>query len=87
MIRRRVGPKRQAITAEAASKPRTPITLASVVRFVEDNWLHGERLGGGSFDAGAGSIGDMFDFAGGGNNPPLTLDPATGTPANTPAAH
>ncbi len=32
------------------------ISQASVVRFIEDNWLHGERLGGGSFDASAGSI-------------------------------
>jgi phospholipase C len=40
----------------------TPISQASVVRFIEDNWLHGERLGGGSFDASAGSIMDMFDF-------------------------
>ena len=38
------------------------ISQASVVRFIEDNWLHGERLGGGSFDATAGSIMDMFDF-------------------------
>ena len=34
------------------------ISLASVVRFIEDNWLHGQRLGGGSFDATAGSIMD-----------------------------
>jgi phospholipase C len=40
----------------------TRISQASVVRFIEDNWLHGERLGGGSFDASAGSIMDMFDF-------------------------
>jgi phospholipase C len=41
----------------------TLITQASVVRFIEDNWLQGQRLGGGSFDATAGSINDMFDFA------------------------
>ena len=41
----------------------TRISLASVVRFIEDNWLHGERLGDGSFDATAGSIQDMFDFS------------------------
>ncbi len=41
----------------------TPISQASVVRFIEDNWLHGQRLGGGAFDATAGSIMDMFDFA------------------------
>jgi phospholipase C len=59
----------------------TQISLASVVRFIEDNWLKGERLGGGSFDATAGSVMDMFDFAGGGKNPPLYLDAATGLPA------
>jgi len=56
----------------------TRISLASVVRFIEDNWLKGERLGGGSFDATAGSIMGMFDFAGGGKNPRLYLDAATG---------
>jgi phospholipase C len=35
----------------------------SVLRFIEDNWLNGERVGGGSFDAIAGSINPMFDFA------------------------
>jgi phospholipase C len=55
------------------------ISLASVVRFIEDNWLHGQRIGGGSFDAGAGSIDGLFDFAAAGNNTPLYLDPATGT--------
>jgi phospholipase C len=38
------------------------ITQASVVRFIEDNWLQGARLGGGAFDASAGSIEEMFDF-------------------------
>ncbi len=63
-------------------KPNTvshsQISQASVVRFIEDNWLHGARLGGGSFDAGAGSILDLFDFAHGGHTPPLYLDPVTG---------
>jgi phospholipase C len=35
----------------------------SVLRFIEDNWLAGERVGSGSFDALAGSIDGMFDFA------------------------
>ena len=35
----------------------------SVIRFVEDNWLNGERIQpGGSFDTIAGSIDSMFDF-------------------------
>ncbi len=58
----------------------TLITQASVVRFIEDNWLHGERLGGGSFDAVAGSITDLFDFSQRDPDPPLFLDQQTGTP-------
>ena len=57
-----------------------PISQASVVRFIEDNWLGGKRLGGGSFDATTGSIMDMFDFRSGGKLAPLMLDPATGVP-------
>jgi phospholipase C len=56
------------------------ITQASVVRFIEDNWLGGKRLGGGSFDATAGSIMPMFAFNGSGNTPGLLLDEATGEP-------
>jgi phospholipase C len=65
---------------KANDASHTRISQASVARFIEDNWLHGERLGGGSFDANAGSIMDMFDFAAGGHNPPLLLDPTTGAP-------
>lgn len=65
--------------AKANDVSHTPISQASVVTFIEDNWLKGERLGGGSFDATTGSIMDMFDFSStGGHNPPLFLDPATG---------
>ena len=64
----------------------TPISQASVVRFIEDNWLNGKRLGGGSFDASTGSIMSMFDFSGKGNNPTLFVDPNQGTPvASVPA--
>jgi len=36
----------------------------SVLRFIEDNWLFGERIQlGGSFDTIAGPIDNMFDFA------------------------
>jgi phospholipase C len=62
------------------------MSLASTVRFIEDNWLKGERLGGGSFDATAGSVTDMFDFAKGGENPPLYLDPTTGAKLAAPPA-
>ena len=49
-----------------------------IAQFIEDNWLKGERLGGGSFDATTGSIVDMFDF----NQKKTTkliLDPTFGT--------
>ncbi len=56
------------------------IAQASVVQFIEDNWLSGARLGGGSFDANAGGFLRMFDFRGTGNTPKLVLDPGTGEP-------
>jgi phospholipase C len=34
----------------------------SVLRFIEDNWLSGERIGQGSFDTIANSLEGMFDF-------------------------
>jgi phospholipase C len=35
---------------------------SSVLRFVEDNWLGGKRLGAGSFDTITNPINGMFDF-------------------------
>jgi phospholipase C len=62
----------------------TQITQASVVRFIEDNWLGGKRIGQGSFDATAGSIMNMFDFTGSaGKAPTLFLDPTEGTPLSS----
>ncbi|HEX4299265.1 MAG TPA: alkaline phosphatase family protein, partial [Gammaproteobacteria bacterium] len=58
----------------------TRTTQASVVKFIEDNWLRGERLGGGSFDATAGGIMDMFDFRSAPDMHPLFLDQSTGEP-------
>lgn len=58
----------------------TQISQASVTRFIEDNWLNGTRLGGGSFDATAGSINGLFNFSGAGNNPTLFVDPNLGQP-------
>ena len=57
----------------------TPISQASIVRFIEDNWLGGQRIGGGSFDATAGSITGMFDFSSAARTTPLFLDPTLGT--------
>jgi len=56
------------------------ISQASVVRFIEDNWLHGERLGDGAFDATAGSIMNMFDFTRRRPAAPLLLNGRTGEP-------
>lgn len=58
----------------------TPISQASIVRFIEDNWLDGQRIGGGSFDATAGSISSMFDFTNAPHTTPLFLDTSLGTP-------
>ena len=35
---------------------------SSILRFIEDNWLHGQRIGQGSFDVRAGNMDGMFDF-------------------------
>ncbi|WP_081907566.1 MULTISPECIES: phospholipase C [Luteibacter] len=35
---------------------------SSITRFIEDNWLSGKRIGGGSTDAQAGRLDGMFDF-------------------------
>ena len=54
---------------------------SSVIRFIEDNWLQGTRLGAASFDSIAGSPMNLFDF-----NPDsphtreLILNPSTGHP-------
>jgi phospholipase C len=54
----------------------------SIIRFVEDNWLEGQRIGNGSFDALAGSVNGMFDFSHRSNDRPFFLDENTGEPAN-----
>ena len=61
----------------------TAISQASIVRFIEDNWLGGQRIGGGSFDASAGSINSMFDFSSAARTTPLFLDPNLGTQVST----
>jgi phospholipase C len=53
----------------------------SVMRFIEDNWMGGARLGGGSFDAISGSLKAMFDWSKG-DTPKLILDPKTGNQAS-----
>jgi len=54
----------------------------SIIRFIEDNWLAGQRLPAGSFDALANSITQVFDFSKirPGKHGRLFLDPSTGEP-------
>lgn len=55
------------------------IDQTSILRFIEDNWLNGERIGPESFDTIAGPLDDLFDFDAGEHRPRrLFLDPATG---------
>lgn len=58
----------------------------SILRFIEDNWLSGERIQpGASFDTIAGTLENMFDFnrrLGGARK--LILDEMTGTRATDP---
>ena len=54
---------------------------ASVLRFIEDNWLSGQRIQrGGSFDTIAGPLDNMFDFDNRDDNGPrkVLLDEKTG---------
>lgn len=54
----------------------------SILRFIQDNWLGGQRVSTISFDNFAGSLDDMFDYG----KPAmrrLLLDPTTGQPTRT----
>jgi phospholipase C len=58
---------------------------SSILKFIEDNWLGGERIQqGGSFDTIAGTIENMFDFPAGsvairnGDSRMLVLEPQNG---------
>jgi phospholipase C len=58
---------------------------SSITRFIEDNWLRGERIGGGSFDAAAGSLDHLFDFFQPfADHRKLILDEQTGQPVKQP---
>lgn len=51
---------------------------SSILKFVEDNWLGGQRIAG-SFDNIAGTIENMFNFSGTPNTTPVILDSKAGT--------
>jgi phospholipase C len=59
---------------------QTPTDQASITRFIEDVFLSSARIGGGSFDASAGTLMNMFNFTS--NVPPnpniVLLNPTTG---------
>jgi phospholipase C len=55
---------------------------SSVVRFIEDNWLNGQRIGQGSFDSIAGPLDFMFDFEAAPNTEKLILSENSGLPVN-----
>jgi len=50
----------------------------SVIHFIEDNWLRGQRIGGGSFDAISSSLTQMFNFNQIRGDGILILNPSTG---------
>jgi phospholipase C len=65
--RRGYGPRLPLLVISPWARPdfvdHTVTDQSSILRFIEDNWLKGERIGQGSFDAVANSINNMFDFA------------------------
>ncbi|MGZ4247571.1 MAG: phospholipase C [Solirubrobacteraceae bacterium] len=85
-----VGPRQPLLIVSPFSKRNfvdgTFTDQSSVVRFVEDNWLSGQRIGSGAADANAGTLDNMFQF----NRPsaePLFLDPSSGEPVGGGAGH
>jgi phospholipase C len=65
---------------KANSVSSNTINTASVVKFIEDNWVGGKRISD-SFDATSGSLnanGGLLDFHGKPNLTPLILNPTTG---------
>jgi len=61
----------------------TTTDQSSILRFIEDNWgTFPLRIGGGSFDALAGPLTNMFDFSENeADDRVLILDPNTGAGA------
>src|SRR5262249_48933454 len=66
--------------ARANFVDHTVLDQTSILRFIEDNWSTG-RIGNQSYDALAGTLEHMLDFAHPGKTPSLMLDPCTGEPA------
>jgi phospholipase C len=71
--------------ADSRGSWRTRRDQTSVIHFIEDNWLGGERIGDGSYDALSGPITGMFDFSEQTSAPKLILNPDTGEPTTDSA--
>ena len=65
--------------AKANFVDHTLTDQTSVLRFIEDNWLGGQRILG-SYDGIAGSLENMFDFNAKPNTATYLLDTTTGEP-------
>ncbi|MBV9414526.1 MAG: hypothetical protein JO363_06065 [Solirubrobacterales bacterium] len=78
-----VGPRQPLLVISPFAKrnyvDNTFTNQSSVVQFIENNWLGGQRIGGGAADASAGTLDNLFSFHDG-DNRRLFLDPGTGEP-------
>lgn len=78
------GPRQPLLVISPWSKENfvdhTTTDQTSVIHFIEDNWLSGQRIGQGSFDGIASSISQMFDFKVHRTDGDLLLNPKTGEP-------
>ncbi len=78
------GPRLPLLVISPWAKPNyvshTVTDQSSVLRFIEDTFLNQQRIGQGSYDAIAGSVGDMLDLnaAAPKNGEVFVLDAATG---------
>ena len=78
------GPRQPMMVISPFSKvnyvDHTLTDLTSTLRFIEDNWLNGQRIGSGSYDAIANSITGMMDFSKPTAKGKYILDETTGEP-------
>ncbi|MBV9592597.1 MAG: alkaline phosphatase family protein [Actinobacteria bacterium] len=65
--------------AKVNAVDHTLVDTTSILRFIEDRFAGGQRIGAGSFDARAGSLATAFDVRRS-HNTRLILDPSTGEP-------
>ncbi len=77
------GPRLPFLVISPYSRPNfvdhTLTAQVSAIRFIEDNWLGGQRIAG-SFDAVTNGIVSMLDFNSPPQSSPLILDPSSGEP-------